>query len=111
MPRVPRKFNFESYYIRCARYRHEPRSEREPKWKEEEEEIEEGGSGDLRGYKRDGDSRIEQQKGRGGEDSEEKRKKRGGWRICSRASSQANSQLVGQPPRRAEKRKGEQEDG
>ncbi|KYQ60496.1 hypothetical protein ALC60_00479 [Trachymyrmex zeteki] len=92
MPRVPRKFNFESYYIRCARYRHEPRSKREAKWKEEEEEIEEG-------------------KGKRDEDAEEKRKKRGGWRICSRASSQANSQLVGQPPRSAEKRKGEQEDG
>ncbi|KYM83346.1 hypothetical protein ALC53_06077 [Atta colombica] len=50
-------------------------------------------------------------KGKRGKDSEEKRKKRGGWRICSRASSQANSQLVGQPPRSAEKRKGEQEDG
>ena len=62
---MPRKFNFESYYIRCARYRHEPWSKREPKWKEEEKEIEEGESGDLRRYKRDGNSRIEQQKGRG----------------------------------------------
>lgn len=71
------------------------------------------GSGDLRGeYKRDGGSKIEEQRaGEGREDTEEKRKKRGGRRICSRASSQANSQPVGQPPRSAEKRKGEQKDG
>lgn len=67
---MPRKFNFESYYIQCARYRHQLGSRRESNRERKREEEK------LRwGYKREGGSRIEEQSGQGSRGEEEEAKR------------------------------------
>lgn len=94
MPRVPRKFNFESYYIRCARYRHERRSKRE-RQNEKEKGVEEGkwrSEGRAGSIKETETPRAKEE----GKDAEEKRKKRGGFAVgqaVRRTASQSANPL------------------